>query len=77
MSDENKNISNVESCLLERIEMLEQQVLFYNHQKARAPLVKRILPIISSIFCRENLELFLSLAALAISVSTAVFILYF
>jgi|1_EtaG_2_1085319.scaffolds.fasta_scaffold146859_1 hypothetical protein len=77
MSDENKNLSSLERSLLERIEMLEEQVIFYNRQSTSESFGKRVISLVSRIFCRENLELFLSIAALAISISTAVFILYF
>jgi hypothetical protein len=66
-----------DALLLERIEMLESQVLFYSNANDKVSLGKKIKCLIGAIFCRENLELFLSITALVISISTAAYILYF
>jgi chaperonin cofactor prefoldin len=62
--------------LQERIESLELQVEKYNEKESgKAVIFSRLGGYISSLFCRQNLELFLSVSALVISVATALYLL--
>ena len=72
MSDEKNTPEDFQMQILKRLESLERDLNEKKRKKIEcASLREKAVSVIKNIFSRQNLELFLSLTALAISVVTA------
>mgnify|MGYP001463286605 CR=1 FL=1 len=60
--------------LEKRLEVLESEIAKHRDKK-KLRIFSRFKKYIASLFSRQNLELFLSLSALAISIATAAYLL--
>ena len=76
MEDENRNKRS--ATMEERLSLLEDQIEYYRTtQTPKISIVKKIFTAAARVFCRENLELFLSILSLTVSVLVAAYILYY
>ena len=72
MSDEKNTPTDLQIQILKRLESIEKDLNKKRWKKIEcASLREKIKSVIKNIFSRQNLELFLSLTALAISIATA------